>query len=166
MMTDFKSGSCRRYLLESERPPVPPSPLSTGPDGEKCCSRTPGSSAFFAEGPFKAGEGGEGGGWPTLAQWESGLTRQQPAMQGCQTRTADASLSRPPTFALSPNASQTHDTAPTIVALCHHDQEQVNRGQAHYPTMRTSASSGRGGKGMSPKMARTPGRDSARHPQD
>ena len=91
LMTDFKSGSCRRYLLESERPPVPPSPLSTGPDGEKCCSRTPGSSAFFAEGPFKAGEGGEGGGWPTLAQWESGLTRQQPAMQGCQTRTADAS---------------------------------------------------------------------------
>ena len=72
----------------------------------------------------------------------------------------------PPNGALWPNASQTRDTTPSTVALCHHDRAQVDRGQAHYPTKRTSTSSGGGGKRMSPRMAQTPDWDSARRPQD
>ena len=72
----------------------------------------------------------------------------------------------PPNGALWPNASQTRDTTPATVALCHHDRAQVDRGQAHYPTKRTSTSSGGGGKRMSPRMAQTPDWDSARRPQD
>lgn len=56
---------------------------------EKCRLRTSRPSAFFADDAFKAGKGGEGGSWPTLARPESGPVCKQPAMQGRQTRTAD-----------------------------------------------------------------------------
>ena len=57
---------------------------------EKCRLRTSRPIAFFADDAFKAGKGGEGGSWPTLARPRGGPVCKQPAMQERQTRTADA----------------------------------------------------------------------------
>ena len=72
----------------------------------------------------------------------------------------------PPARARWLMASRRTDTTPTNVALCHHDRAQVDRGQAHYPTKRTSTSSGCGGKGMSPSSVQTVGQGTELHPQD